>query len=123
MISFLKKYRLRIFAVVLLTAAGFLTVLLHPACLFRQAFHIPCPGCGMTRAFRSLLAGDFYGAWVYNPLIFSAGFLYWLILSGGRPFGKHRRLNAVFLALLLLSVAVFYAVRLRMWNLGQLPFL
>lgn len=77
----------------------------------------------MTRAFHSLLAGDFYGAWAYNPLIFSAGFLYWLILSGGRPFGKHRRLNAAFLVLLLLSAAVFYAVRLRMWNLGLLPFL
>lgn len=123
MILFFKKYWLRFFLVVLLTAAGLLTILLHPACLFRQAFHIPCPGCGLTRAFHSLLAGDLYGAWVYNPLIFAAGFLYWLILSGGRPFGKHRRLNTVFLALLLFSVAVFYAVRLRMWSLGQLPFL
>lgn len=37
-------------------------------CLFRNLFGRPCPGCGMTRAFFSLLHGDFAAAWEYNRL-------------------------------------------------------
>ena len=28
-------------------------------CLFKKIFHISCPGCGLTRSFRSILNLDF----------------------------------------------------------------
>ncbi len=34
-------------------------------CVFLKIFGIPCPGCGMTRAFLSLLELDFYSAAKY----------------------------------------------------------
>lgn len=39
-------------------------------CVFIEVFGIPCPGCGMTRAFLSLLKLDFYHAFKYNVVIF-----------------------------------------------------
>ena len=37
-------------------------------CLFKMVFHIPCPGCGMTRSFKALWRGDWFVAVRYHPL-------------------------------------------------------
>ena len=37
-------------------------------CLFKKIFHISCPGCGLTRSFRSVLNLDFINAFKYNIL-------------------------------------------------------
>ena len=37
-------------------------------CPFFRLFHIPCPGCGMTRAYISLLRFDFQGAFQNHAL-------------------------------------------------------
>lgn len=37
-------------------------------CLFKSLFGIRCPGCGLTRSFRSILSLDFYSAFNYNIL-------------------------------------------------------
>jgi hypothetical protein len=37
-------------------------------CIFKALFHIPCPGCGLTRAFQELLQFNFIGALSYNLL-------------------------------------------------------
>jgi hypothetical protein len=37
-------------------------------CLFKKMFHISCPGCGLTRSFRSILNLDFINAFKYNIL-------------------------------------------------------
>ncbi|RMH23915.1 MAG: DUF2752 domain-containing protein [Candidatus Hydrogenedentota bacterium] len=36
-------------------------------CIFRYLFGTPCPGCGITRSFFALFAGDIYRAWMLNP--------------------------------------------------------
>ena len=41
-----------------------------PVCGIRAFFGFACPGCGMTRAFSSLLAGDFAMAFAFHPLVF-----------------------------------------------------
>ena len=38
-------------------------------CLFLKITHFYCPGCGITRAIRSLLTLNFYQAFRYNNLI------------------------------------------------------
>ena len=40
-------------------------------CLFRRLTGIPCPGCGMTRAFAHLAKGEWAAAWVSHPLSFA----------------------------------------------------
>ena len=42
----------------------------HINCLFKELFQIPCPGCGLTRAFRALFDLDFKLALYYNYLIY-----------------------------------------------------
>ncbi len=37
-------------------------------CPFRFITGIPCPGCGMTRAFRELVKGNIRRAFYYHPL-------------------------------------------------------
>ena len=39
-------------------------------CLFRRLTGIPCPGCGMTRAFAHLAKGEWAAAWANHPLSF-----------------------------------------------------
>lgn len=43
-------------------------VILSTPCLTRTVLGIPCPSCGLTRAFCALSHGDFPAALAYNPL-------------------------------------------------------
>ncbi len=36
-------------------------------CLFKMVTGFPCPGCGLTRAFLSILHFDFKASFFYNP--------------------------------------------------------
>lgn len=37
-------------------------------CLFYGLFHVPCPGCGITRSLICLVKGDVTGSLNYNPI-------------------------------------------------------
>jgi len=39
-------------------------------CAFHHLTGIPCPGCGMTRAFTALSHGHFAQAWALHPFVF-----------------------------------------------------
>ena len=41
-----------------------------PVCFFRAMTGLPCPGCGLTRAFSSLLQGRAEAAFAYHPFVF-----------------------------------------------------
>jgi Protein of unknown function (DUF2752) len=41
-------------------------------CVAAALFHVPCPGCGMTRAARLLWAGDVLGSLRMHPLMVPA---------------------------------------------------
>lgn len=71
----LRKVKLSLFIIFLLTLMGFLYLLLIHfdiviPCFFYKLTGFYCPGCGVTRMFLSLLHLDFYQAFRFNPLLF-----------------------------------------------------
>ncbi len=63
-----KKIKTLLFFVVLLGILTVLVVLRIYKCPLDYIFGIPCPACGITRAFLSLLKGDIRMAFYYHPL-------------------------------------------------------
>lgn len=56
---------------IFVSVLGGVTYLLAAAqvpCGFAHIFHVPCPGCGSTRAMLALASGDLHGLVRYNPL-------------------------------------------------------
>jgi hypothetical protein len=51
-----------------LAAVAFLLGSAHVPCGFARMVHMPCPGCGSTRAMLALASGDLHGLVRYNPL-------------------------------------------------------
>lgn len=63
----IKKNKLYIFIFFILILFSVLIYFKVP-CLFKLLFKIPCPGCGMTRAFFEIFKFNFSKAFYYNIL-------------------------------------------------------
>ncbi len=70
---------------------------------------ISCAGCGMTRAWLSLLHGDFTGAYYYHPLFLLPAVVVLLILNRNRINSK---LYKGSLALIVVIFLVVYVARM-----------
>ncbi len=64
-----KYYPVIVFAVVGVIGIMFNIIFGESICLFTQILGIPCPSCGMTRAYLSLFQLDIKGAFWYHPLV------------------------------------------------------
>jgi hypothetical protein len=62
----------------------------HTLCLFRRLTAVPCPGCGLTRAFVHLARGEWLAALADHPLAplvvleLAAGWALWGLAQAGR---------------------------------------
>ena len=65
-----------------------LWLIVLPGCPFRAVTGIPCPGCGMTRAWLSALAFDFSAAFSQHPMFWSVPVLAWAFWRDFRPFRR-----------------------------------
>lgn len=105
------KYPLqKIFASLCFAAVVFIMYVLPIRCPFLSLLEFPCPGCGMTRAFVSLLRCDPAKAFSYNPRFIVVPILYAYFIFDGRIFGK--RADTAVIALCVAYSAVTYAVDL-----------
>ena len=52
---------------------------LEKLCVFHNITGIPCPGCGMTRAFLNFFSGDIKKALFYHPLFWMIPFLFFIL--------------------------------------------
>ncbi len=66
-----------------LTVYAVLAAIGH-GCPIRFVTGIPCPGCGLSRAYLALLKLDFAGAFHYHPLFWAVPLLFGLCLRYGR---------------------------------------
>lgn len=64
----MKTSKWRFIVVTLLVWMFIASLMTESTCIYRATLGIPCPGCGMTRAFVSLLGGHFAEAFAMNPL-------------------------------------------------------
>ena len=76
-------------------------------CLFLWATGIPCPACGMTRAFISLAHFNLRQSFAYHPLFFLVPFLPFLYLER-----ISNRLRDILAYCLLALVLVVWVIRL-----------
>ena len=98
-------------------------------CIFRFTTGVPCPGCGMTRAYAALLRGEVAAAFAYHPLFWTVPVAACLAWVQGELSGRiavaaaedspmpHRlrsahRLCLAALALLACALVVLWLVRL-----------
>lgn len=91
----------KIFLTVLYLALLAVFYKLGASCIFLRFFHIPCPGCGMTRAMLSVLKLDFVGAFHYHFMFWSMPVLYLYFLFDGRLFANKKLNKAVFILIAL----------------------
>jgi hypothetical protein len=52
-------------------------------CLFKRITGIPCPSCGATRMCFSLLHREIVSAFLFNPLMFLGGIVFFLWIAYG----------------------------------------
>lgn len=81
------------------------------SCIFNEIFGIPCPGCGMTRAWLSVLRLDFYKAFSYHLMFWVLPVLYLCFLKDGKLF-KSRHLNTCFYILIIIGFTINWIYRI-----------
>lgn len=95
-----------------------------PLCPLRLAVGLPCPACGLTRAFCALTQADWQGALAANALCLPLALLFSIAplvalweLASGRPTAWHR--GVLFSPLVArglgLTVAAYHVARCAWW--------
>lgn len=65
-----------IFIIIAIVAIGLSFLNLNESmCIFYNKYHIPCPACGTTRAYISLLKGDLIASFKNHPLFWIVPFI------------------------------------------------
>jgi hypothetical protein len=94
-----------------------------PRCPLAQRFHVPCPGCGLTRATRLLLADDLSASFHLQPLLvplllatvaLGTGVIVATLRSGhpgGLVHGRVGRATLGFALLVTVATVVLWALR------------
>ena len=122
MVKFLPKH-LGIKLLIISLCCGFVLswVVLKWPCPFRRFFHIPCPTCGMSRAWLAALQLDLNSAFRFHPMFWSVPIFVLFILYDGCLF-MHKKMNAFVLIALLAAYFACYAVRIVAYLSGSVSF-
>lgn len=81
------------------------------SCLIKKVTGIVCPGCGMTRAYISLLHFDFAKAFEYHKMFWSVPVIYVYFLFDGRIF-KNKNIDEFVLISISLGFFVNWIISL-----------
>ena len=76
-------------------------------CLVMKYLHVPCPVCGMTRAWKAALQLDFETAFAMHPMFWAIPILVLYVLYDMEPF-KNKYLNRTVLLVILIGIMLNY---------------
>ncbi len=88
-------------------------------CPIREAIGVPCPGCGMSRAWLAALRFDFAEAFYYHPLFWVVPVVAIFLLYDCQPFSS-KRMNTAILCTILGLLFICYIGRLYAFFNGNL---
>ena len=111
------EYQRAIFIIALFVIYGAIAhVFTGTSCFFRSTAGIPCSGCGLTRAYLSLLKGDLAKAFFYHPLFWYIPFIAAAMFFTYR---KYKTLNTrkfmLFIKLSFILFLLVYIVRMLLY--------
>lgn len=95
---------------------------LEHLCLVKNITGIPCPGCGLTRSFLSLLSGHLSKAFFYHPLFFTIPFILIIIIFlnvGFEP--MYRKLYERLLYGMIFLFFLTYGIRMYLYFPNRSP--
>ena len=80
-------------------------------CVFSNITGLPCPGCGLTRAYLYLIKGDIIKAFAYNPLFPLPAIVVMLLIYNKLKINKYV-INTKLTIIFLIVVILVYVVRM-----------
>ncbi len=102
-----KKHKVEIFIISgIIAVYAVLSVLGVATCPSKVFFGIPCPGCGISRAFMSALQLDFAAAFEYNPLWILVPVVL-IIVTALSAYDKNRAVEIIVIAFIVLAFLVY----------------
>ena len=105
-----KKILCKLLFTLALALVVFLFWILKLNCVWRELLHIPCIGCGMTRAYVALLHGEIGQAFEYHFMFWSVPILLSYVYLDGQP-TKNKTLNCT----VLIVIGIGFLVRWILW--------
>lgn len=90
-------------------------VLTDIRCTVRLTTGLPCPGCGMTRAYLALIQGDFAGAFFWHPLFWMVIPLFLLAAWKKGKIFRSEKANHIFWYVLAGVFIIVYIVRMVLY--------
>ena len=107
----MKLKNLGIFTLTVLLYIAFMTIT-GIGCPIRWFTGISCPGCGMSRAFISLLRLDFAAAFRYHPMIYPLLIFFPYYFLGSEKTPRRRKLKKFFLAVVIIMFFFVWIFRI-----------
>ena len=95
-----KKYDVILIVIIFLVLTRF-------TCLIKLITGFPCPGCGITRAYLSILNLNFKDAWNYHPLFWFIPPVVVFIILAHKTLFHNRKKEVIFL---ILVFSIFFSV-------------
>lgn len=75
---------MKILFLTILCMTGFFIFGNDELCVQKRIFGVPCPGCGMTRAFLAFFRGDMQAAFFFHPLFWLVPFIFIVVIMQKR---------------------------------------
>ena len=103
--KFFDKFSIVILLIIYLVITKF-------TCMIKVITGFPCPSCGITRAYKSLLHLNFSEAWSYNPLYWFIPPVILFILLSDKPLFNNAKIQLLFFIFVFTIIISIYIYRM-----------